>query len=109
MGYSFNSIHLYAFIFCLLFSFLIRPFVLLMLTSVSNFGFHIFKRYSHHIQGKASLPGFTVLPLRQFGTWGPEISTKLDPQKDTYVMVRTVFSQKMSMSLLDIWRTRHMF
>ncbi|CAN0905377.1 Rhodanese-like/PpiC domain-containing protein 12, chloroplastic [Linum grandiflorum] len=35
---------------------------------------------------KASLPGFEVLPLRQFGTWGPEITTKLDPGKDTYVM-----------------------
>ncbi|RDY08647.1 Rhodanese-like/PpiC domain-containing protein 12, chloroplastic [Mucuna pruriens] len=35
---------------------------------------------------KASLPGFTVLPLRQFGSWGPEIVTKFDPQKDTYVM-----------------------
>ncbi|CAJ1971253.1 unnamed protein product [Sphenostylis stenocarpa] len=35
---------------------------------------------------KASLPGFTVLPLRQFGDWGPEITTKFDPQKDTYVM-----------------------
>ncbi|XP_024023576.1 rhodanese-like/PpiC domain-containing protein 12, chloroplastic [Morus notabilis] len=35
---------------------------------------------------QASLPGFEVLPLRQFGTWGPEISTKFDPQKDTYVL-----------------------
>ncbi|KAF7815614.1 rhodanese-like/PpiC domain-containing protein 12, chloroplastic [Senna tora] len=35
---------------------------------------------------KASLPGFKVLPLRQFGNWGPEISTMFDPQKDTYVM-----------------------
>ncbi|OAY57962.1 rhodanese-like/PpiC domain-containing protein 12, chloroplastic [Manihot esculenta] len=35
---------------------------------------------------KASLPGFEVLPLRQFGSWGPEITTKLDPQKDTYLM-----------------------
>ncbi|CAN1170404.1 Rhodanese-like/PpiC domain-containing protein 12, chloroplastic [Linum perenne] len=35
---------------------------------------------------KASLPGFEVFPLRQFGTWGPEITTKLDPGKDTYVM-----------------------
>ncbi|KAG5064590.1 hypothetical protein JHK85_005773 [Glycine max] len=35
---------------------------------------------------KASLPGFTVLPLRQFGSWGPEITTKFDPQKDTYVL-----------------------
>ncbi|KAL4319261.1 hypothetical protein GQ457_18G005220 [Hibiscus cannabinus] len=35
---------------------------------------------------QASLPGFQVLPLRQFGSWGPEITTKLDPMKDTYVM-----------------------
>ncbi|KAK7385898.1 hypothetical protein VNO78_31845 [Psophocarpus tetragonolobus] len=35
---------------------------------------------------KASLPGFSVLPLRQFGSWGPEITAKFDPQKDTYVM-----------------------
>ncbi|KAH7542180.1 rhodanese-like/PpiC domain-containing protein 12, chloroplastic isoform X2 [Ziziphus jujuba] len=35
---------------------------------------------------KASLPSFQVLPLRQFGSWGPEITTKFDPQKDTYVM-----------------------
>ncbi|KAK7320465.1 hypothetical protein VNO77_29961 [Canavalia gladiata] len=35
---------------------------------------------------KASLPGFSVLPLRQFGSWGPDITTKFDPQKDTYVM-----------------------
>ncbi|GMY16011.1 rhodanese-like/PpiC domain-containing protein 12, chloroplastic isoform X1 [Fagus crenata] len=35
---------------------------------------------------QASLPGFQVLPLRQFGSWGPEIATKLDSQKDTYVM-----------------------
>ncbi|KAH7862973.1 hypothetical protein Vadar_011685 [Vaccinium darrowii] len=34
----------------------------------------------------ASLPGFQVLPLRQFGSWGPEITTKFDPQKDTYVL-----------------------
>ncbi|CAA0833510.1 Rhodanese-like/PpiC domain-containing protein 12 [Striga hermonthica] len=35
---------------------------------------------------KASLPGFKVLPLRQFGNWGPKIMTMFDPQKDTYVM-----------------------
>lgn len=35
---------------------------------------------------KASLPGFEVLPLRQFGSWGPEVTTKFDPEKDTYVM-----------------------
>nr|GLL31573.1 rhodanese-like/PpiC domain-containing protein 12, chloroplastic [Ipomoea trifida] len=35
---------------------------------------------------KAHLPGFQVLPLRQFGEWGPEITTKFDPQKDTYVL-----------------------
>ncbi|GAA0147255.1 chaperone [Lithospermum erythrorhizon] len=35
---------------------------------------------------KASLPGFHVLPLRQFGVWAPEITTKFDPQKETYVL-----------------------
>lgn len=35
---------------------------------------------------KASLPGFQVLPLQQYGSWAPEITTKFDPDKDTYVM-----------------------
>ncbi|KAF5751618.1 rhodanese-like/PpiC domain-containing protein 12 isoform X1 [Tripterygium wilfordii] len=35
---------------------------------------------------QASLPSFQVLPLRQFGSWGPEIMNKFDPLKDTYVM-----------------------
>lgn len=35
---------------------------------------------------QASLPGFQVLPLQQFGNWGPEITTKFDPEKDTYLM-----------------------
>ncbi|XP_022152997.1 rhodanese-like/PpiC domain-containing protein 12, chloroplastic [Momordica charantia] len=35
---------------------------------------------------QASLPDFQVLPLRQFGSWGPEVTTKFDPQKETYVM-----------------------
>ncbi|XP_057956659.1 rhodanese-like/PpiC domain-containing protein 12, chloroplastic [Malania oleifera] len=35
---------------------------------------------------QASLPGFHVLPLRQFGNWGPEVTNKFDPQKDTYVL-----------------------
>lgn len=35
---------------------------------------------------QASLPGFKVLPLRQFGTWGTVISDEFDPQKDTYVL-----------------------
>ncbi|KZV52966.1 rhodanese-like/PpiC domain-containing protein 12-like [Dorcoceras hygrometricum] len=35
---------------------------------------------------KASLPGFKVLSLRQFGSWAPEILTKFDPQVDTYVL-----------------------
>ncbi|XAR60298.1 Peptidylprolyl isomerase [Bertholletia excelsa] len=35
---------------------------------------------------QASLPGFQVFPLRQFGSWGPEFATKFDPQKDTYVL-----------------------
>jgi len=43
-------------------------------------------------RAKASLPGFQVLPLRQFGSWGPEITTKLDTEKDTYVMVSSIFA-----------------
>ncbi|KAL9233591.1 hypothetical protein vseg_008567 [Gypsophila vaccaria] len=35
---------------------------------------------------RASLPGFKVLPLQQFGSWGPEITTKFDPEKETFVM-----------------------
>ncbi|XP_050204100.1 rhodanese-like/PpiC domain-containing protein 12, chloroplastic [Mercurialis annua] len=35
---------------------------------------------------KASLQGFQILPLRQFGSWASEITTKFDPQKDTYVL-----------------------
>ncbi|XP_051134041.1 rhodanese-like/PpiC domain-containing protein 12, chloroplastic isoform X2 [Andrographis paniculata] len=35
---------------------------------------------------QASLPGFKVLPLRQFANWGPEIAQKFDPEKDTYVL-----------------------
>ncbi|KAK1292569.1 Rhodanese-like/PpiC domain-containing protein 12 [Acorus calamus] len=35
---------------------------------------------------RASLPGFKVLPLRQFGSWGSEITTEFDPEKDTYVL-----------------------
>ncbi|XP_022995118.1 rhodanese-like/PpiC domain-containing protein 12, chloroplastic isoform X1 [Cucurbita maxima] len=35
---------------------------------------------------QACLPAFQVLPLRQFGSWGPEVTTKFDPQKETYVM-----------------------
>ncbi|KAL7600240.1 rhodanese-like/PpiC domain-containing protein 12, chloroplastic [Lactuca sativa] len=42
-------------------------------------------REPHEVE-RASLSGFQVLPLQQFGTWGPEITTKLDPQKDTYVL-----------------------
>lgn len=42
-------------------------------------------REPHEVE-RASLSGFQVLPLQQFGSWGPEINTKLDPQKDTYVL-----------------------
>ncbi|KAJ1699211.1 hypothetical protein LUZ63_007723 [Rhynchospora breviuscula] len=35
---------------------------------------------------KASLPGFKMLPLRQFGTWGPVITDEFDPAKDTYIL-----------------------
>ncbi|CAN6840210.1 unnamed protein product, partial [Brassica oleracea] len=37
---------------------------------------------------KASLPGFQVFPLRQFETWAPEITSKLNPDKDTFVMCK---------------------
>lgn len=42
-------------------------------------------REPHEVE-RASLSGFQVLPLQQFGSWGPEVTTKLDPQKDTYVL-----------------------
>ncbi|KAI7730701.1 hypothetical protein M8C21_015091, partial [Ambrosia artemisiifolia] len=42
-------------------------------------------REPHEVE-TASLSGFQVLSLQQFGSWGPEITTKLDPQKDTYVL-----------------------
>uniref|UniRef100_M4DU43 Peptidylprolyl isomerase n=1 Tax=Brassica campestris TaxID=3711 RepID=M4DU43_BRACM len=35
---------------------------------------------------KASLPGFQVFPLRQFESWAPEITSKLNPDKDTFAM-----------------------
>ncbi|KAG2647684.1 hypothetical protein PVAP13_2KG570200 [Panicum virgatum] len=38
---------------------------------------------------KASLLGFKVLPLRQFGTWGPVMTDEFNPQKDTYVLVNS--------------------
>uniref|UniRef100_A0A0C9RQM2 TSA: Wollemia nobilis Ref_Wollemi_Transcript_1710_1097 transcribed RNA sequence n=1 Tax=Wollemia nobilis TaxID=56998 RepID=A0A0C9RQM2_9CONI len=34
----------------------------------------------------ASIPGFKIYPLRQFGSWGPAIATELDPSKETYVL-----------------------
>ncbi|KAL9263815.1 Rhodanese-like/PpiC domain-containing protein [Drosera capensis] len=34
----------------------------------------------------ASLAGFEVLPLRQFGNWAPEMTTKFDLAKETYVL-----------------------
>ncbi|KAL1189234.1 Rhodanese-like/PpiC domain-containing protein 12 [Cardamine amara subsp. amara] len=37
---------------------------------------------------KASLPGFLVFPLRQFGTWAPDITSKLNPEKDTFVLCK---------------------
>lgn len=40
-----------------------------------------------HGRAQASLPGFKVLPLRQFGTWGSVIMDEFDPEKDTYVLV----------------------
>ncbi|GAB2232749.1 hypothetical protein Droror1_Dr00011802 [Drosera rotundifolia] len=35
---------------------------------------------------QASLAGFEVLPLRQFGNWAPEMTTKFDLAKETYVL-----------------------
>ncbi|XXG41187.1 hypothetical protein AAC387_Pa01g1707 [Persea americana] len=35
---------------------------------------------------QASLPGFKVLPLRQFGSWGTLITNEFDPERDTYVL-----------------------
>ncbi|CAH2072369.1 unnamed protein product [Thlaspi arvense] len=37
---------------------------------------------------KASLPGFQVFPLRQFGTWAPDITSKMNPEKDTFVLCK---------------------
>lgn len=34
----------------------------------------------------ASLPGFKTYSLGQFGSWGPTITTDLNPSKDTYVL-----------------------
>lgn len=42
-------------------------------------------RESHEVS-IASLPGFKIYPLGQFGSWGPSITTDLDPSKDTYVL-----------------------
>lgn len=36
----------------------------------------------------ASLPGFKVFPLRQFGTWAPDITSKLNPEKDIFVLCK---------------------
>ncbi|EOA21238.1 hypothetical protein CARUB_v10001587mg [Capsella rubella] len=36
----------------------------------------------------ASLPGFKVFPLRQFGTWAPDITSKLNPEKDVFVLCK---------------------
>jgi hypothetical protein len=46
--------------------------------------------YFLHGRAKCSLPGFKVLPLRQFGTWGPVMTDEFDPQKDTYVLVKFI-------------------
>lgn len=43
--------------------------------------------FALHVRAQASLPGFKILPLRQFGTWGSVITDEFDPQKDTYVLV----------------------
>jgi len=31
----------------------------------------------------ASLPGFTLMPLSQFGDWGVSVAEALDPKKET--------------------------
>ncbi|KAL9679851.1 hypothetical protein QQ045_017722 [Rhodiola kirilowii] len=52
---------------------------------------------------KASLPRFQVFPLRQFGTWGPDITPKLDPSKDTYVLSKKLMpyiGEMMSMQVI---------
>ncbi|VVB17108.1 unnamed protein product [Arabis nemorensis] len=36
----------------------------------------------------ASLPGFQAFPLRQFGKWAPDITSKLNPEKDTFVLCK---------------------
>lgn len=43
-------------------------------------------------RAQASLPGFQVFPLRQFGTWAPDITSKLNPEKDVFVLVCLVSS-----------------
>ncbi|KAF6155383.1 hypothetical protein GIB67_019909 [Kingdonia uniflora] len=50
----------------------------------TKFGFHLLQVLSESTQ--ASLSGFKVLPLGQFGSWAADIATKFDPQKDTYVL-----------------------
>ncbi|CAI5509276.1 unnamed protein product, partial [Closterium sp. Naga37s-1] len=41
----------------------------------------------------AAIPGFTVLPLSQFGQWGPSIADTLDPHTDTYLLVSHTTTQ----------------
>ena len=61
---------------------------------------------SNHVlcRAQASLPGFQVLPLQQFGNWGPEITTKFDPEKDTYLMVSTHFTYLFIYFWVNWWR-----
>ncbi|KAK9123300.1 hypothetical protein Sjap_012902 [Stephania japonica] len=43
---------------------------------------------------QASLLGFQVLPLRQFGNWAQEITSKFDTEKDTYVLSSVLANQQ---------------
>lgn len=36
----------------------------------------------------ASIPGFKSFPLSRFGDWAGSITEEMNPNKDTYVMVR---------------------
>ena len=77
-------------------SFPSRPSFLLYLVLFHSILFLIFTPFGsmlnfYYLYGRAksSLPGFKVLPLRQFGTWGPVMTDEFNPQKDTYVLVNS--------------------
>ena len=72
--------------FFIVFSFI--PFHSILFLIFTPFG-SMLNFYYLHGRAKASLPGFKVLPLRQFGTWGPVMTDEFNPQKDTYVLVNS--------------------